>query len=191
MLFATACIASIGLGWGEAESSRELSSVWYYVRRGLLVAAALLPYRGSVKTFLKELGWSLPAPWMLFAVGLGLCMGFFNKGGFDLRVPATLPLALFHTFSMELYFRAYLFRSLERGLKKTGAALIVSSLLYALYYQTMWTCWIQPIAGRAAMFCMFTFLGILFSSSYKRSGSFLVNWTMHVFTGLRFRLLLP
>jgi len=142
-------------------------------------------------TFFSHLGWKLPAPWMLFAVGFGLCMGFFNKGGFDPRVPATLPLALFHTFSMELYFRAYLFRALDGGLNKPWMALLVSSLLYALYYQTMWTVWTQPPSGKAALFVMFTFLGILFSYSYKKSGSFLVNWTMHIFTGLQYRLLLP
>lgn len=191
LLLATAFYSSIVLGWGAAESSRELSSLWYYLRRGLLVAAALVASGDTITTFLSKLGWKTTVRFIGIAAGSGLFLGFFNKGGFDPRLPETLPLALFHTFSMELYFRAYLFKALERGLKTTRTALLLSSLLYALYYQTMWTCWIQPIAGKVAMFFMFSFLGILFSYSYKKSGSFLVNWIMHIFTGLQFRLLLP
>jgi len=191
-ILTTALCVSIGMGCGAAESSRELSSVWYYGRRVLLVSAGLWAYRGPHKiTFLAQLGWRTPARWIFFALITGIAMGCFNRGGFDPRVPETVPLALFHTFSMELYFRAYLFRMMERTGKSTAIALIVSSLLYALYYQTMWTVWIQPPANKAVMFVMFTALGMLFSYSYKKSGSFLVNWTMHIFTGLNYRLLFP
>jgi len=191
-LFVTAACFSIGMGWGAAESGRELSSWWYYLRRLLLIAASLQAFRGSHHTsFLAHVGWKLPVRWIAFAIPVGIAMGCFNRGGFDPRVPETVPLALFHTFSMELYFRAYLFRMLERTGKSTATALIVSSLLYALYYQTMWTVWIQPPANKVVMFVMFTGLGMLFSYSYKKSGSFLVNWTMHIFTGLNYRLLFP
>jgi membrane protease YdiL (CAAX protease family) len=190
-LFVTAACLSIGMGWGAAESSRELSSLWYYARRGLLIAAAFLASGCTFTVFLSRLGWKTRASSLLLAAGTGLVMGFFNKGGFDLRVPETVPLALFHTFSMELYFRAYLFSMMDRTSTSTARALIVSSLLYALYYQTMWTVWIQPPANKAVMFVMFTGLGMLFSYSYKKSGSFMVNWTMHIFTGLHYRLLFP
>jgi membrane protease YdiL (CAAX protease family) len=191
-LLVTAVCFSLGMGWGAAESGRELSSWWYYLRRLLLIAASLNALRGSQQaSFLAELGWKVPVRWIVFAIPVGIGMGCFNRGGFDPRVPETLPLALFHTFSMELYFRAYLFRMLERTAKSWPTALIGSSLLYALYYQTMWTVWIQPPANKVVMFVMFTGLGMLFSYSYKKSGSFLVNWTMHIFTGLNYRLLFP
>lgn len=187
-LFFISIAASIGLGFGEAESAREITSLWYYLRRGLMVITALaLPwFTGRISPL--ALGWTLPGKWMLFAVCAGIIMGFFNKGGFDPRQPVLYPLALFHTFSMELFFRGYLYKTLDRCLDGLWKPIFLSALLYALFYQTTWTAWIQPPAGKIIFFIIFTSIGTVFAYCYKKSGSFLVSWTMHICTGLQFRL---
>jgi membrane protease YdiL (CAAX protease family) len=180
---------SIVLGFGKAESAREITSLWYYARRGLLVITALgIPWllRGTSPS---ELGWTLPVKWILLALGAGITLGLINKGGFDPRQPIHYPLALFHTFSMELFFRGYLYNTLARSMENPWKPLIISALLYALYYQTMWTAWMQPITGRIAFLFIFTCAGLLFAFCYKKSGSFLVNWIMHICTGIQYRLL--
>jgi membrane protease YdiL (CAAX protease family) len=181
-------LMSIVLGFGKAESAREISSLWYHVRRGLLVMTALgIPWL-ITRTTPAALGWGLPGKWILFALGTGITLGFLNKGGFDPTRAIHYPLALFHTFSMELFFRGYLFNTLARSMGNSLKPLIISSLLYALYYQTMWTAWAQPVTGRIVFFIIFTCVGLLFAYSYKKSGSFLVNWIMHISTGLQYRL---
>ena len=189
LLLLLSFLMSIVLGFGKAESAREITSLWYYVRRGLLIIAALgIPWfiRGTTPL---ALGWTLPGKWILFALGAGITLGFLNKGGFDPTQPIHYPIALLHTFSMELFFRGYLYNTLARSMKDLWKPLIISALLYALYYQTMWTAWIQPVQGRIIFFFIFTCVGILFAYCYKKSGSFPVNWIMHIGTGLQYRLL--
>jgi len=187
-LFLISVAASIGFGFGEAESAREITSLWYYVRRGLMVIAALGAPWVTRRISPLALGWTLPRKWMLFAVCAGIIMGFFNKGGFDPRQPELYPLALFHTFSMELFFRGYLYNTLARSMGNFWKPLFISALLYALFYQTMWTAWVQPLTGKILFFIIFTLIGLLFAYSYRKSGSFLVSWTMHICTGLHYRL---
>jgi hypothetical protein len=180
---------SIYLGFGKGESSREISSFWYYARRGYMILTALtLPWFSRRQT-LSALGWKLPWKWIFFAIVIGVCMGTLNRGGFDPRKPETIPLALFHTFSMEVFFRGYLYKTMDRCIRGFWKPIIFSSLLYALFYQTMWTTWVLPPGGKIGLFAVFTFLGVLFAFSYKKSGSLLVNWTMHICAGLQYRLL--
>jgi membrane protease YdiL (CAAX protease family) len=189
VLLLLSLIFSIVLGFGKAESAREITSLWYYARRGLMVTMALgIPWliRGTTPA---ALGWTLPGKWTLFALGAGILMGFLNRGGFDPRHPALYPLALFHTFSMELFFRGYLYTTLDRSMEKFWPPIIISALLYALFYQTTWTAWVQPVTGRIVFFLIFTGVGSLFAYCYKKSGSFLVSWIMHICTGLQYRLL--
>lgn len=179
---------SIVLGLGEAESAREITSLWYYLRRGLMIMAALsIPWiTGRISP--RALGFSVPWRWMLFAVCGGILLGLLNRGGFDPRKPALYPLALFHTFSMELFFRGYLYNTLARSWGDSWIPLLASALLYALFYQTTWTSWVQPLTGKIMFFIIFTLVGLLFAYCYKKSGSFLVNWVMHICTGLQYRL---
>jgi membrane protease YdiL (CAAX protease family) len=189
LLLLLSFLMSIVLGCGKAESAREITSYWYYVRRGLLVITALgTPWfiRGTSP---GALGWTLPGKWTLFALSAGITMGFLNQGGFDPTQPALYPLALFHTFSMELFFRGYLYTTLARSMENFWKPIIISALLYALFYQTTWTAWVQPVTGKIVFFFIFTCVGILFAYCYKKSGSFLVNWIMHICTGIQFRFL--
>ena len=155
----------------------------------MVIAAIAIPWFAKRKT-LSALGWRFSGRWLLFACGVGLCLGFFNKGGFDPRIPAALPLALFHTFAMELFFRGYLYKTLDSGLRGLWNPVLLSALLYSLYYQTMWTTWVQPVGGKMGLGLIFFFMGAVFAYSYKKSGSFLVNWTMHICVGLQIRLLI-
>ena len=189
-LLITSFVVSITLGFGRAESSRELSSLLWYGRRGALVIAAIAIPWFTKKQTLSTLGWKFSARWMLFSCCIGLCLGFINKGGFDPRIPATIPLALFHTFAMELFFRGYLFKTLDSSIRGLWKPILLSSLLYSLFYQTMWTTWMQPVPGKIGLGIIFIFIGAVFAYSYKKSGSFLVNWTMHILVGLKIRLLI-
>ena len=190
LLLIISFIVSITLGFGRAESSRELSSLLWYGRRGAMVIAAIVIPWFSKKQTLSALGWKFPVQWLLFACGMGLCLGFFNNGGFDPRVPATFPLAIFHTFAMELFFRGYLFKTLDSALEGLWKPILLSAFLYSLFYQTMWTTWVLPVNGKIGLGIIFFCIGVLFAYSYKKSGSFLVNWTMHILVGLKIRLLI-
>ena len=189
-LLSASFIVSIVLGFGRAESSRELSSLLWYGRRGAMVIAAIAIPWFTKKQTLLALGWKFPVRWLLFSCGIGLCLGFFNKGGFDPRVPAALPLAIFHTFAMELFFRGYLYKTLDSAMQGLWKPILLSAFLYALFYQTMWTTWVQPVTGKIGLGIIFFFIGAMFAYSYKKSGSFLVNWTMHILVGLKIRLLI-
>jgi len=48
----------------------------------------------------------------------------------------------------------------------------------------------QPVPGKIGLGIIFIFIGAVFAYSYKKSGSFLVNWTMHILVGLKIRLLI-
>jgi hypothetical protein len=191
LLLIISFIVSITLGFGRAESSRELSSLLWYGRRGAMVIAAITIPWFSKKQTLSALGWKVPAQWLFFSFSIGLGLGFFNKGGFDPRVPVSIPLAIFHTFAMELFFRGYLFKTLDSSIQGLWKPILLSSFLYSLFYQTMWTTWVQPVSGKIGLGIIFFFIGTVFAYSYKKSGSFLVNWTMHILVGLKLRVFIP
>ncbi len=114
-LLILAFILSIGLGFGEAESMHDPSSPLLYLRRVIMVIAALaLPWvtRGQSPS---ALGWTLSVKWIGISLAVGLFMGFSNPGGFNPKDPLAVLLALFHTFATELFFRGYLFKTFERS----------------------------------------------------------------------------
>jgi len=182
-------ILSISLGLGKAESIHDPSSLLLYGRRGLMVIFAIAIPWFTRKQTLSALGWKLTLKWILISIGVGLCIGFGNPGGFNPKEPIAIFLALFHTFATELFFRGYLFKTLANSIKGLWIPLFLSSLLYGLFYLTVWTIWNQPGVGKMAFVILFTSLGILFAYSYKRSGSLLVPWMMHFFGVLKYRLL--
>ena len=154
----------------------------------MVVLALTLP-RPSRDGSLRSLGWRVSRRWVFIAVLVGVCVGFGNPGGFDPTLPVAVCLALFHTFATELFFRGYLFRTLAVSLKREKVALVLSSFLYGLSYLTVSTTWGLPLAGRFAFVALFTFLGLLFAWSYRKSGSILVPWMMHFFGVLKYRVL--
>jgi membrane protease YdiL (CAAX protease family) len=125
-----------------------------------------------------------------FSLGaVGISLGFFNRGGFNPAKPETLPLALLHTFSMELFFRGFLLKTLADSMERFWIPLFIAAILYALYYLTMWSVWTQPFLAQVMFMLRFIFVGVLFGYAYRKSGSLTVNWMMHILTGMQFRLL--
>ena len=185
-LFVLSFILSINLGLGKAESIHDPSSTLLYLRRGLMVIAALAIPWFTKRQSLSAFGWHLSLKWVFISVGVGILMGLGNKGGFNPKEPAAIILALFHTFSTELFFRGYLFKSLETWLKGLWAPILLSSLLYGLSYLTVYPIWHQSLTGKIAFVFLFTALGILFAYSYKKSGSFFVPWMIHFFGVLKY-----
>jgi membrane protease YdiL (CAAX protease family) len=188
-LWIVSFMVSIGLGLGEAESMRELSAVWLYGRRGLMIIVAIAIPWFAGREGLTAVGWKLTWKWLFIALGVGVCMGFFNRGGFNPTEAKAIPLALLHTFAMELFFRGFLLRTLANAMKKFWIPLLLAAFFYALFYLTMWSVWTQPLAGKIMFVLRFTFIGILFGYAYKKSGSLSVNWTMHFLAALQYRLL--
>jgi membrane protease YdiL (CAAX protease family) len=190
ILLVTSFVVSIGLGFGEAESARDLSSFWLYGRRGFMIIVAIaIPWfsRGETPA---AVGWRLTWRWALIALPIGVFLGFFNRGGFDPTEAKAIPLALFHTFSMELFFRGYLLRTLADSMKRLWIPLFLAAFLYAISYLNMWTVWGLPLADKLMFVLRFIFVGVLFGYVYMRSGSLTVNWMIHFFTALQYRLLL-
>ena len=190
LLFFISWIMSITLGLGKAESIHDPSSLWLYGRRLIMVILAVGFSWFAKKETLAALGWKVSLPWVFIAVGVGVGIGFGNPGGFNPILPVAIVLAIFHTFATELFFRGYLFRTFASAFKKPWMAILLSSFLYGLSYLTVGTASTLPLVGKIIFVCLFTTLGIIFSYSYKKSGSFLVPWIMHFFGVLSYRLLL-
>ncbi len=190
VLFIVSFICSIVLGMGKAESLHEPASLWMYARRGLMIIFGLvIPWlRG--KDNLTAFGWKAESKWIFITIGAGVLIGLGNKGGFDPASLIAIILALFHTFATELFFRRYL-------LKTFSDSFPVLAPYYDIFISCM-VCFISPCglpgdcryAGKIIFVFMFTGLGIVFSFSYKKSGSFLVPWMMHFFGVLSYRLML-
>lgn len=188
-LFILSYILSISFGLGERESIHDPSSSLLYIRRGLMVIAALAIPWFAKRQPLSAFGWKLSLKWVFIAVGVGILVGFGNKGGFNPKEPTAIILALFHTFATELFFRGYIFKTLDTWLKGSWSPLLFSSLLYGFSYLTVYPIWHQSLAGKIAFVFLFTALGVLFAYSYKKSGSFLVPWMIHFFGVLQYRSL--
>jgi len=189
LLFFISWIMSITLGLGKAESIHDPSSLWLYGRRVIMVILAVGFSWFTKKETLSTVGWRVSFTWVLIAVCLGVGIGFGNPGGFNPILPVAIVLAIFHTFATELFFRGYLFRTFVSSFKKPWMAILLSSFLYGLSYLTVWTASTLPVVGKIIFVCLFTSLGIIFSYSYKKSGSFLVPWIMHFFGVLKYRSL--
>jgi membrane protease YdiL (CAAX protease family) len=189
-LFIVSFICSIVLGMGKAESLHEPSSLWMYARRGLMIIFGLvIPWlRG--KDNLMAFGWKVSVKWIFISTAVGFLIGFSNKGGFKPNEPVALFLAMFHTFATELFFRRYLLITFSDSFRSFWPPIIISSFLYGLFYLTVSTTWGLPLAGKIIFIFMFTGLGIVFSFSYKKSGSFLVPWMMHFLGVLNYRLII-
>ena len=189
VLFILSFVCSIVLGMGKAESLHEPSSLWMYARRGLMIIFGLvIPWlRG--KDNLTAFGWKAESKWIFITIGAGVLIGLGNKGGFDPASLIAIILALFHTFTTELFFRRYLLKTFSDSFRSFWPPIIISSFLYGLFYLTVSTTWGLPLAGKIIFVFMFTGLGIVFSFSYKKSGSFLVPWMMHFFGVLSYRML--
>ena len=183
-------VMSIMMGYGKAESLHEPASLWMYGRRLLMIVIGIgIPWLRGRDT-LAAFGWQVSLPWLLCTLGIGVLFGNFNPGGFDPRGPINVLLALFHSFSTELFFRRYLFKTFENYFARLWPAVFLSAILYGLYYLTVWKTFEKPGLGRGAFIViLFTFLGTVFAFSYKKSKSFFVPWLMHFFSVLNFRLL--
>ena len=107
-LFIVTFILSIGFGLGEAESTHDPNSLLLYGRRILMIIFAIAIPWFTRKHPPSALGWKLSVKWIFISLAVGLFMGSTNPGGFNPKDPLAILLALFHTFSTELYFRGYL-----------------------------------------------------------------------------------
>ena len=189
ILFAISFLFSIIFGLGKAESLHEPTSLWMYARRGLMIIFGIvIPWlRG--KDNLIAFGWKAKSKWIFITIGAGVLIGLGNKGGFDPASLIAIILALFHTFATELFFRRYLLKTFSAFFTGMWPPILLSSFMYGLFYLTVWTTWGLPIPGRIIFVFLFTGLAILFSYSYKKSGSFLVPWLMHFLGVLSYRML--
>ena len=186
-LFVISFYMSIVLGLGKAESHHDPFSLWMYGRRLIMIICAILIPLLTRKETLAHIGWKTSIRWVLIATGVGIVMGFNNKGGFDPTKPIAIVLALFHAFATELFFRRYLFKTFSVSFQNAWTPLLLSSFLYGCFYLTVWTTWAQPLGGKIAFVILFTLLGSIFAYGYKKSGSFLVPWMMHFFAVLKYR----
>lgn len=187
MLLALSFWASIYMGWGPAESDHAPSSVWMYARRGLLFACALLAPRIAGGAGAAAYGWKISLKWFLIALPVGIAMGFSNPGGFDPRYASAILLACMHALATELFFRAYLITTLSAVFKKFWPPVIISSLMYGIFYLTVWTTWAQPGARKLIFVGLFTCIGLIHGYCYKKSNSFLVPWLVHFLGVLKYK----
>lgn len=180
---------SIYLGYGPAESAHDPASLWMYVRRVLLLACALvLPVLAGGEGA-RTYGWRLTLKWLLIALPIGIALGFVNPGGFDPSLVSAILLAGMHTFATELFFRAYLVTTLSVFFKKFWPPIIISSVMYGIFYLTVATVWEKNGWLKLIFVGLFTMIGLLYGYCYKKSQSFYVPWIMHFFSVLNYNLL--
>ena len=189
VLFTVSFWASNIMGFGPAESDHDPASVWMYVRRGLLIACALLAPRLAGGKGPSAYGWTLSRKWFCISVPVGIAVGYGNRGGFDPRLSSAIALACMHAFATELFFRAYLITTLSEVFKKFWPPVIISSLMYGIYYLTVATMWSQQGAQKIIFVGLFTFVGLIHGFCYKKSQSFLVPWLIHFLGVLKYRIL--
>jgi hypothetical protein len=169
-------VCSVELGWGEAEAEHDPASVWSYFRRGWMIALAvglpLLSRQGGFKSY----GWRVTLPWLLVAVVIGLVQGMTNRGGFEMSVIAVLGSA-YHSFAVEIYFRAYMIQAFSRAFNGFWPPILLSSLMYGLFYLSVY----PAMQENPFVFYVpfFTVLGIVFGFIYAKSKSFLITWWCH------------
>jgi membrane protease YdiL (CAAX protease family) len=178
--------AAIIMGWGPAESEHDPASLWMYVRRGLLCACAILLPLLAGGTTARGYGWKISVRWLCISVLLGIAMGYRNPGGFDPRQLSAVALACMHAFATELFFRAYLISALSGFFKKFWPPVLISALMYGLFYLTVWNAWNRPGMQKIIFVCLFTGIGIIYGYCYKKSRSFLVPWILHFFSVLKY-----
>ncbi|MFC1671283.1 type II CAAX prenyl endopeptidase Rce1 family protein [Spirochaetota bacterium] len=188
-VFIISFIFSIVMDLGEAESKHDPGSLLMYGRRILMIILAIaIPWILKKRT-ISELGWDMTVKWFLIALAVGIFMGFFNRGGFNPMSGIAIIIALFHTFSVEIFFRGYLFKTFEEGMESKWIPLVLSSFLYGLSYLTSWPIWHKPILFNIIFVGMFTLVAMPFGYGYKKSGFFWVPWLMHFFGVLKYRML--
>ncbi len=172
----------------------------------MIIFAIAIPWFTRKKPF-SALGWKLSVKWIFISLGVGVLMGYRNPGGFNPKDPLAILLALFHTFSMELYFRGYLLTTFERSMKGWWVPFLLSSFLYGLLYLTSWPIWAGPPLAKMLLYLTswpiwarpplakmifvvgFTLVAMPFGYGYKKSGSFFVPWMMHFFGVLKYTML--
>jgi hypothetical protein len=181
--------ASIYMGWGPSESDHNPASVWMYVRRGLLLACALLLPRIAGSKGIEAYGWKISLKWILVSLPLGIAMGFSNPGGFDPRYTSAILLACMHALATELFFRAYLITTLSAVFQKFWPPILISSVMYGIFYLTVSTTWQQPGTRKFIFVGLFSLIGILHGYCYKKSQSFLAPWIIHFLGVLKYKLL--
>ncbi len=192
VVFATLLTISFAVsivgGFGKAESAHSAASVWLYIRRMLMIAAAVLVPLITWQEGLRGFGWKVSGNWIVIAVLLGIPIGYANKGGFDPRSVTALLLAGFHAFATEFFFRAYLITAISKSFKNFWPPILVSAVMYGIFYLSVWTTWQQQGLARIAFVCLFIVLGIVFGYCYKKSKSVWVPWIMHFLGVLQYRV---
>ena len=187
LLLSFQCSILNGYGWEESQHSP--ASSWLYARRILLIAAAVfLPWLTGSKG-LTAYGWRITPRWLGISAVLGIVIGLGNRGGFDPRHASALLLACFHAFATELFFRAYLITTLSGVFRGFWMPVVISSVLYGVFYMTVWTAWNQTPRNRVIFIALFSLIGLVHGYCYRKSRSFPVPWLMHFLGVLRYRLL--
>jgi membrane protease YdiL (CAAX protease family) len=169
-------VCAVEFGWGEAEAQHDPESIWQYVRKFWMISLAFsLPMLAGWHG-IRCYGWRITLPWLLIAVAIGLAQGNFNSGGYQMGVVAVLG-AGYHSFAVEVYFRAYMIRAFSRALNGFWPPVLLSSLMYGLYHLSVY----PAMQENPFVFYVpfFTVLGILFGYIYQKSQSLLATWFCH------------
>ncbi len=175
---AVAYVVAVELGFGEAESRHDPASIWMYLRRLSMIAIALILPRFVGGPAVKEYGWTLPSRWLAIAVGLGLVIGFGNRGGYQMTSVALVAGAAFHAFATELYFRGYWLGLLERASASKWLPAFGCGLLYGLSTLSWYAAYHREMPPWGFIL-LFTSLGMAFAWAKQRSTSVLIAWIMH------------
>ena len=167
---------SVYLGWGAPEAEHDPASIWAYVRKGWMIALAFVLPALAKQGSWRDFGWKISLSWLLVAVIIGMAQGSANREGFSLSVVAVLG-AGYHSFAVEVYFRAYMINAFARAFNGFWPPVVLSSLMYGLYHLSVY----PAMQENPFVFYVpfFTVLGMLFGFIYSKSKSFLAVWWCH------------
>jgi hypothetical protein len=182
-------VGAVSLGYGEAESRHDPSSLWMYTRRATMIGLSLLlPILGQ-SPGVREYGFRITPRYLVLAVGIGLLIGLGNRGGYP---PTSIELvlgALLHTLAVEMYFRGYWIKLLEQYTASFWKPILISGSLYGLHFLTIHATYRLPAWGILPFVLLFASLGTLFGWGMRKSG-LLCAWLMHFVGVLDFKSLL-
>ena len=169
-------ICSVQLGWGKAAAEHDPASIWSYTVKLWMIALAIgLPVIAGYGG-LKDYGWRMTLPWFAAVTVIGLAQGAANREGFDMGLVAVLG-AGYHSFAVEIYFRAYLINAFRRALNGFWPPVLLSAVLYGLYHLSVYPAMQDnPFAFYVPFF---TVLGVVFGYIYAKSRSFIAVWLCH------------
>jgi membrane protease YdiL (CAAX protease family) len=185
-------------GWGLGENDVANPGPWYWVRRGLLIMAAVAGTMALRREPVTRLGLFPDPMGILVAALVGLVVGFAGSRVAPIRIEGgsfavAAGAIVFEAVAHEVFFRGYVTRVLLIHIPKVATALIASCLIYGTYFLSYYNV-LQQTGFYMLYYSILLFgfgLGGIYAVLYWRSRSIWPSIVAHSLVLLFSALLAP